>query len=94
MKSKDTCDTPSIRPSIRKHPRSLNLKCLAAQYNTCKSYFPAEYMSAFNNPNDQVCFKDVAAFLPAEEREKANKSEDMWPKSAREKKKTKKRDFD
>ena len=33
-------------------------------------------------------------FLPAEERDKANRTEDMWPKSAREKKKNKKRDVD
>jgi len=62
------------------------------QYNTCKSYFPKEYITAFQNPKDQICFKDVAMFMPAEERDKVNKTEDMWPKSAREKKKGKKRE--
>jgi len=64
------------------------------QYNTCKSYFPGEYITAFKDPKDQVCFKDVAMFLPKEERDKVNKTEDMWPKSAREKKKSRKREED
>ena len=51
-------------------------------------------MSAFNDPKDQVGFKDVAMFLPKEERDKVDKTEDMWPKSAREKKKTKRREED
>jgi len=64
------------------------------QYNTCKSYFPGEYITAFKDPKDQVCFKDVAMFLPKEETDKVNKTEDMWPKSAREKKKSRKREED
>jgi len=64
------------------------------QYNTCKSYFPKEYMTSFKDPKDQICFKEVAMFLPQEERDKVNRTEDMWPRSAREKKKGKKREMD
>jgi len=56
-------------------------------YNMCKTYFPKEYLTAFQDPKDQACFKEVAMFLPKEETDKVNKTEDMWPKSNREKKK-------